>query len=114
MFPVVERFSHENDEIVPLDEEEVASVLGKDGAIAQGSSEFEFRAPQVEMALHTAEAINNSQILVAEAGTGIGKSFAYLVPILLYVSKNKGKKAVVRRAATCHAGFCAALWRSSR
>ncbi|MBP5434546.1 DEAD/DEAH box helicase family protein [bacterium] len=95
LFPVVERFSHENDEIVPLDEEEVASVLGKDGAIAQGSSEFEFRAPQVEMALHTAEAINNSQILVAEAGTGIGKSFAYLVPILLYVSKNKGKKAVV-------------------
>ncbi len=85
----------ESTETEPLDCEEVAGIFSKNGRLAQSYSEFEFRMPQTKMAIGVAEAVNSSSILVAEAGTGTGKSFAYLVPILLYVSKNRGKKAVV-------------------
>ena len=95
IFPVVERIMPESTETEPLDCEEVAGIFSKNGRLAQSDSEFEFRMPQVKMAVGVAEAVNTSSVLVAEAGTGTGKSFAYLVPILLYVSKNRGKKAVV-------------------
>ena len=95
IFPVVERIEPENAEIEPVDLEEVAEIFSKNGRLAQSDSTFEFRRPQTEMALNVAEAINSSSILVAEAGTGTGKSFAYLVPALQYVSKNKGRRVVI-------------------
>ena len=95
IFPVVERIEPENAEIEPVDLEEVAEIFSKNGRLAQSDSAFEFRHPQTEMALSVAEAINSSSLLVSEAGTGTGKSFAYLVPALQYVSKNKGKRVVV-------------------
>ena len=95
IFPIVERIMPESTETEPLDCEEVAEIFGKNGRLSKSDSEFEFRMPQTKMAIGVAEAVNTSSILVAEAGTGTGKSFAYLVPILLYVSKNRGKKAVV-------------------
>ena len=45
---------------------------------------FEERQGQTEMALEIVAAINNTEHLAVEAGVGIGKSFAYLVPLLLY------------------------------
>ncbi len=95
IFPVVERIQPENAEIEPVDLEDVASIFSKNGRLAESDSMFEFRQPQTEMALSVAEAINSSSVLVSEAGTGTGKSFAYLVPALLYVSKNKGKRVVI-------------------
>lgn len=95
IFPVVERIQPENAEIEPVDLEDVASIFSKNGRLAESDSAFEFRQPQTEMALSVAEAINSSSVLVSEAGTGTGKSFAYLVPALLYVSKNKGKRVVI-------------------
>ncbi len=95
IFPVVERIMPESTEIEPVNLEEVAEIFSKNGRLAQSDSAFEFRKPQTEMALGVAEAINSSSLLVAEAGTGTGKSFAYLVPALLYVSQNKGKRVVV-------------------
>jgi len=95
VFPVVERIEPENTEIEPVDLEEVTEIFSKNGRLAQSDSAFEFRRPQTEMALRVAEAVNSSSVLVSEAGTGTGKSFAYLVPALLYVSKNKGKRVVV-------------------
>ena len=95
VFPVVERIMPESTEIEPVNIEEVAEIFSKNGRLAESDKDFEFRRPQTEMALGVAEAVNSSSILVAEAGTGTGKSFAYLVPILLYVAKNIGKKAVV-------------------
>ena len=92
VFPVVERIEPENTETEPVDLDEVAEIFSKNGRLAQSDSAFEFRRPQTEMALNVAEAINSSSVLVAEAGTGTGKSFAYLVPALLYVAKNKGKR----------------------
>ena len=95
VFPVVERIEPENTEIEPVDLEEVAEIFSINGRLAQSDSTFEFRHPQTEMALSVAEAINSSSVLVSEAGTGTGKSFAYLVPALQYVSKNKGKRVVI-------------------
>ena len=95
IFPVVERIEPENAEIEPVDLEEVAEIFSQNGRLAESDSTFEFRKPQTEMALSVAEAINFSSVLVSEAGTGTGKSFAYLVPAMQYVSKNKGKRVVV-------------------
>lgn len=95
VFPVVERIEPENTETEPVDLEEVAEIFSINGRLAQSDSTFEFRHPQTEMALSVAEAINSSSVLVSEAGTGTGKSFAYLVPALQYVSKNKGKRVVI-------------------
>ena len=51
--------------------------------MAQAVTGFRVRQGQIEMALAVADAIENNSVLVAEAGTGTGKTFAYLVPALL-------------------------------
>ncbi|MFA6972845.1 MAG: ATP-dependent DNA helicase [Gallionella sp.] len=62
---------------------EVARFFSEQSPLATEVSSFRPRAQQREMALAVAEAIKNNAILVAEAGTGTGKTFAYLVPALL-------------------------------
>ena len=58
-------------------------IFGPDGALAQAQPNFRARPQQVELASAIAEAIADNTQLVAEAGTGTGKTFAYLVPALL-------------------------------
>jgi ATP-dependent DNA helicase DinG len=58
-------------------------IFGADGALAQAQPNFRARPQQVELASAIAEAIADNTQLVAEAGTGTGKTFAYLVPALL-------------------------------
>ena len=58
-------------------------IFAPDGPLAATVPAFRARPQQVEMAQRIAEAIANNQALVAEAGTGTGKTFAYLVPALL-------------------------------
>ncbi len=58
------------------------SVLGADGAIAQRLGGYEVRPQQLEMADAVARAIAEPHHLMVEAGTGVGKSFAYLVPAI--------------------------------
>ncbi|HCI52145.1 MAG TPA: helicase [Gallionella sp.] len=62
---------------------EVARFFSEQSPLATEVSSFRPRAQQREMALAVADAIKNNAILVAEAGTGTGKTFAYLVPALL-------------------------------
>ena len=62
---------------------EVARFFSDQSPLATEVASFRPRAQQREMALAVAEAIKNNAILVAEAGTGTGKTFAYLVPALL-------------------------------
>ena len=57
--------------------------MGPDGRIAARLANYEHRPQQLEMAEAVARAIAAKQHLVAEAGTGVGKSFAYLVPAIL-------------------------------
>lgn len=95
VFPVVERIIPDCDEIENVDPEEVSVMLGENGKLKSIFPEYEFRMPQMQMALEVTESVNSNCVLVAEAGTGTGKSFAYLIPAMLYVSKNKGKKCVI-------------------
>ncbi|CAG0124860.1 putative ATP-dependent DNA helicase YoaA [Rhodocyclaceae bacterium] len=66
-----------------LSPEKIASLFAPDGALAAHIENFRARPQQVEMAQAIAEAINSNAQLIAEAGTGTGKTFAYLVPALL-------------------------------
>ncbi len=63
--------------------EKLASIFSPDGALAAHIENFRARPQQVEMAQAIAEAIEGNSLLIAEAGTGTGKTFAYLVPALL-------------------------------
>lgn len=60
-----------------------ADILGPEGAIARRLKGYEDRPQQLEMADAVARAIAQQRHLIAEAGTGVGKSFAYLVPAIL-------------------------------
>jgi ATP-dependent DNA helicase DinG len=60
-----------------------ADILGPDGRIAARLANYERRPQQLAMADAVARAIREKKHLVAEAGTGVGKSFAYLVPAIL-------------------------------
>ncbi len=61
-----------------------------DGALAQAIKGFKPREPQRQMAQAVTEAINFKQELVVEAGTGTGKTFAYLAPALRAASSSSG------------------------
>jgi ATP-dependent DNA helicase DinG len=58
-------------------------TFAADGPFAERVPNFRLRAEQLEMSQAIGEAIENTAVLVAEAGTGTGKTFAYLVPALL-------------------------------
>ncbi|MDR2239757.1 MAG: ATP-dependent DNA helicase [Zoogloeaceae bacterium] len=62
---------------------EIASLFAADGALAGAIPGYCFRPQQVEMAERIAAAIEACGVLVAEAGTGTGKTLAYLAPALL-------------------------------
>jgi ATP-dependent DNA helicase DinG len=70
------------------------SILGHDGAIARRLPHYESRPEQLRMAEAVARAIENKTHLMVEAGTGVGKSFAYLVPAILAAAES-GRKVVV-------------------
>ena len=59
-----------------------ADILGEHGVLAGLIPEYAVRPQQVEMAEAIGEAIDNRESLICEAGTGTGKTFAYLVPAL--------------------------------
>ena len=60
-----------------------APIFAADGPLAAAIPGFRARPQQIEMAQKIAEALRGNRVLVAEAGTGTGKTFAYLVPALL-------------------------------
>ena len=64
-------------------------ILGEDGRIAARLSNYEFRPQQIDMANGVAQAIADKQHLIVEAGTGVGKSFGYLVPSILSLVSEK-------------------------
>lgn len=65
----------------------VEEVFSKDGPFAQNIPDYVTRDGQVDMAKAVSKSIKDSHLLVAEAGTGTGKTFAYLVPALLAKKK---------------------------
>jgi len=80
----------------PLDSLGMANLLGPRGPIAArlGTESFEDRQGQRDMAAHVADAYNDGGVVLLEAGTGIGKSFAYLIPALQWAKVNKERTIV--------------------
>ncbi len=73
--------------------QQVSAIFSPKGILSRAKN-FEFRPQQREMAVAVAEALVKGEHLAVEAGTGVGKSLAYLVPAILYAVAHK-KKAVV-------------------
>ena len=65
----------------------IADILGPTGRIAARLPHYEQRPQQLAMAQAVDAAIGGRKHLVAEAGTGVGKSYAYLVPAILAVAQ---------------------------
>ena len=72
-----------------------SAILGPDGAIAQRLGNYEARPQQLAMADAVAQALAERRHLMVEAGTGVGKSFAYLVPALQAALADKDCRVVV-------------------
>jgi ATP-dependent DNA helicase DinG len=73
----------------------IESVLGPKGAIAARLASYESRPQQLAMARAVAEVISGQRHLMVEAGTGVGKSFAYLVPAIQAATSSQNCKVVV-------------------
>jgi len=68
-------------------EETLAAIFAPDGPLSRAIPEYRFREQQREMAVRVANAMRSRHVLLAEAGTGTGKTVAYLVPALLVGGK---------------------------
>jgi len=71
-----------------LDSKMLTSMLDECGLVGKAFPEFEYRPGQISMMQVVAEAMNNGQHLIVEAGTGIGKSVAYLLPAIYFAIEN--------------------------
>ena len=74
----------------PIDEEAIGAFFEEGGILQEEFGNYEVRLPQVEMARAVARAFNEGKFLVVEAGTGTGKSLAYLVPAIHWATQNYG------------------------
>lgn len=74
-----------------LDKNEVIKFFEKDGILSKSKNDYEFRDSQYKMALSITDHLNNNELKLIEAGTGTGKTLAYLVPVFLWLTKNGGR-----------------------
>jgi ATP-dependent DNA helicase DinG len=77
-----------------IDPVETARALGPGGVVARVLGAFEDRPSQRDMAAYVADTFNEGGVSLLEAGTGVGKSFAYLVPAIAWARAN-GERTVV-------------------
>lgn len=82
------------EQLLALDVEEVTATLEYGGAFSQHFKHFEQRPEQVELLRSITHAVSEGQHLLAEAGTGVGKSYAYLIPAALWALTN-GTRVVI-------------------
>ena len=74
---------------------QVSQAFAEEGALAKAIKGFSPRQAQTDMALDVAQAIDKQSSLIVEAGTGTGKTFAYLIPAFLSLNPKNPKKIVV-------------------
>ncbi|GIW93254.1 MAG: helicase [Pirellulaceae bacterium] len=77
-------------------------VLGQNGLVAKRLANYESRPQQLEMARAVHQALCDGHHLIVEAGTGTGKSFAYLVPAILAVAGPENTRALKRIVISTH------------
>jgi DNA polymerase-3 subunit epsilon/ATP-dependent DNA helicase DinG len=79
---------------IPLDIDEASAVIELGGPFSKYFSGYEFRPQQVEMLKAVGRSLSEGQHLMVEAGTGTGKSFAYLVPSALWAVQNQRRVVI--------------------
>ena len=77
-----------------LEEIDIENYFAKDGILAKEIKGFEYRQEQEEMAHYIQDAINEDRKIIIEAGTGTGKTLAYLIPAIKWAVTNK-KKVII-------------------
>jgi ATP-dependent DNA helicase DinG len=82
------------DEPTPIDVAQVAALLREDGPFARTFPGYEYRHEQIEMLEAVADTFNRGDHLLVEAGTGTGKSLAYLLPAAHWAARN-GERVVI-------------------
>ncbi|MBE0500919.1 MAG: DEAD/DEAH box helicase [Desulfuromonadales bacterium] len=95
VYRVVEAFA--STETKSLHPAQIEEILGRDGCIAALLPGYEERPEQLRMAQTVGDAFNRDRIAVIEAGTGTGKSLAYLVPAILWSKQNRERVIVATR-----------------
>jgi DNA polymerase-3 subunit epsilon/ATP-dependent DNA helicase DinG len=83
-----------DEELQPINVEDLAAMLEPGGAFSQHITGFEHRSQQVEMLRAVGNALNEGQHLMVEAGTGTGKSLAYLIPGAAWALTNKERVVI--------------------
>lgn len=81
-------------ELRPLDIATAAEYLEPGGAASRTIPGYESRESQIQMLRSVAEAFNDDHLTAAEAGTGVGKSFAYLIPVMLWAASNEERVVI--------------------
>jgi ATP-dependent DNA helicase DinG len=77
-----------------LDEQGLTGMLEEGGTFAQSFPGYEYRSQQIEMLRAVVRAFNDGEHLLVEAGTGTGKSVAYLLPAIYWATQN-GERVVI-------------------
>lgn len=78
----------------PLDVPALAHLLGPDGLFSKTLTDYEYRPQQIEMMRAVARAFNDGATLLVEAGTGTGKSLAYLIPAIYWAAQNNQRVVI--------------------
>jgi ATP-dependent DNA helicase DinG len=76
------------EEPTPIDIEQAVSMVDYGSSFSNQFKNYEHRVEQLDMLRSIAKALSKGQHLMVEAGTGVGKSFAYLVPAVLFAVQN--------------------------
>lgn len=92
--PKDERSLRPHEHLDSLNVETVTALLDTGGALSQTIPGYDKRPQQIAMAQAVTEAFNSGQHLLIEAGTGTGKSIAYLIPAVLWATTN-GQRVVI-------------------
>ncbi len=82
------------EKFIPLDIDDISSLLEQGGLFSKYFPNFEYRPQQVEMLREIAKALSQGNHLMVEAGTGVGKSMAYLIPSAIWAIQN-GARVVI-------------------
>ncbi|MFN8448433.1 MAG: exonuclease domain-containing protein [Anaerolineae bacterium] len=83
-----------NETIEPIDLDVITDIVDEGGLLSTRLPGYEHRSQQVEMAQTVGDAFNRSEHLMIEAGTGTGKSLAYLVPAVLWAEQNNERVVI--------------------
>jgi len=92
VYRVVEAFARRQEQ--HIEPQRIDAILGPRGVAAEALPGYEERPEQLRMAFAVGEAFNGGKLAVIEAGTGTGKSLAYLVPAILWALENEERVVV--------------------